>query len=246
MTYQAILTTAPGFAGPLYAQVANYLRDRISAAEWSPAEPMPNEAMLAKDIGVSVGTMRKALEMLEAERLIQRRQGRGTFVIEASDHLDIERFMPLVADGRKLKGEVVSLRSSQVAADGEAANRLAVRIGEPLVRFDFAWRASHGVRVAERVMVSQTRFPGIEATETLTAPFLFPIYRRIYKTIVNAIVERADCVVSDATLPEDLRQDSSRPLLRVERIARTRTGQVVEWSVRTIVLGTARYTASVE
>ncbi len=61
MTYQASLSAAPGFAGPLYAQVANYLRERITAAEWSSAAPMPNEAVLAKDIGVSVGTMRKAL-----------------------------------------------------------------------------------------------------------------------------------------------------------------------------------------
>ncbi|MBX9683332.1 MAG: GntR family transcriptional regulator [Hyphomicrobium sp.] len=246
MTYQASLSAAPGFAGPLYAQVANYLRERITAAEWSSSVPMPNEAVLAKDIGVSVGTMRKALELLEGERLIQRRQGRGTFVIEASDQSDVERFVTLVADGRKLKGEVTALTSDASTADAEAANRLAIRIGDPVARFELAWRASHGVRVFERVVVAQARFPEIERTAALPSPFLFPIYRRVYKTIVHAITERTDCVLPDLAMIEALRVEPSRPLLRVERSARTRTGQVVEWSVRTMHLGTARYAASVE
>lgn len=246
MSYQAVLSSGPGFAGPLYAQVANYLRERIVAAEWSAAEPMPNEALLAKEIGVSVGTMRKALELLEAERLIARRQGRGTFVIEASDHLDVDRFMTLIGDGRKLTGEVLALKSQSGFADAEAANRLAIRIGDPVARFEFTWRASHGVRVAERVMVSQARFPGIEATEQLSAPFLFPVYRRIYKTIVHSIAERVDCIAPDAVLPPEFRQETTRPMLRIERTARTRTGQIVEWSLRTVILGSARYATTVE
>ncbi len=67
--------TAFGFSGPLYAQVAAYLRDKISTSVWTPAAPLPNEASLAKDIGVSIGTVRKALELLEDERLIG--AGRG-------------------------------------------------------------------------------------------------------------------------------------------------------------------------
>jgi GntR family transcriptional regulator len=34
---------------------------------------------LARELGVSSGTMRKALDLMAAERLIVRRQGRGTF-----------------------------------------------------------------------------------------------------------------------------------------------------------------------
>lgn len=54
--------------------------------------PLPNEVTLARDIGVSIGTARKALELLEGEHLIERRQGRGTFVVESSNESELERF----------------------------------------------------------------------------------------------------------------------------------------------------------
>jgi GntR family transcriptional regulator len=67
-------------AGPLYHQINQLMRKRILSGEWTSARTMPNEAELAQEYGVSLGTMRKALELLTNEGLIVRRQGRGTFV----------------------------------------------------------------------------------------------------------------------------------------------------------------------
>jgi DNA-binding GntR family transcriptional regulator len=89
MSLQTAATQLPGFAGPLYVQVAGILRDKICASEWTARAPLPNEVTLARDIGVSIGTVRKALEMLENEHLIQRRQGRGTFVVETSHETEL-------------------------------------------------------------------------------------------------------------------------------------------------------------
>lgn len=241
MSFAAMADQLPGFAGPLYAQVASYLRDRISAAEWSPSTPLPNESLLAKDIGVSVGTVRKALEMLEAERLIQRRQGRGTFVLDATDQADVERFVTVAGDGRKLKAEVTTLTSSLVSADPDVAGRLSIRPGEQIGRFEMTWRAPFGVRAIETVFVSASRFPGIEETTKLATPFLFPLYRRSYRTIVHTITERLHCVLADEAQSAFLNAAPGQPLIRVERQARTRTGQIVEWSTRLMNLGTARY-----
>jgi GntR family transcriptional regulator len=246
MSFAAMADQLPGFAGPLYAQVASYLRERISAAEWSPATPLPNEALLAKDIGVSVGTVRKALEMLESERLIQRRQGRGTFVLDATDQADVERFVSVAAEGRRLKGEVVGLTATMMAADADVASRLSLRSSEPVVRFDFSWRAPFSVRAIETVYVSQNRFPGIEDIRELTTPFLFPIYRRTYRTIVHSTTERVSCMTADGSQSSFLSATPGQPLLKVERQARTSTGQIVEWAVRTMNLGGARFIAQYE
>jgi len=62
---------------PLYLQVRDALGERIAGGEWKPSTAIPNEGDLARQFGVSPGTMRKALDLLEAERLLTRRQGRG-------------------------------------------------------------------------------------------------------------------------------------------------------------------------
>ncbi|MDP1586413.1 MAG: GntR family transcriptional regulator, partial [Prosthecobacter sp.] len=92
MSLQAGIAHSPTFAGPLYMQVAAILRAKICASEWTPRAPLPNEVVLARDVGVSIGTMRKALELLEDEHLIERRQGRGTYVVETSLETELERF----------------------------------------------------------------------------------------------------------------------------------------------------------
>jgi GntR family transcriptional regulator len=64
---------------PLYLQLHDALAERVASGQWKPG-PVANEGSLAREFGVSAGTMRKALDLMEAERLITRRQGRGTFV----------------------------------------------------------------------------------------------------------------------------------------------------------------------
>ena len=64
----------------LYLQVRDALVQRISSGAWKPGSAIPNESDLAGEMGVSAGTVRRALQTMEADRLITRRQGRGTFV----------------------------------------------------------------------------------------------------------------------------------------------------------------------
>jgi GntR family transcriptional regulator len=65
---------------PLYYQVETHLRHRILSGEIKAGEKLPPEKELCKENGVSQGTLRKALSNLEAEKLIDRKAGKGTFV----------------------------------------------------------------------------------------------------------------------------------------------------------------------
>ncbi|GAA3390447.1 GntR family transcriptional regulator [Cryptosporangium minutisporangium] len=63
---------------PLYARIERELRARLARAE--PGDVVPAEAALAQEFGVARMTVRAALNALEADGLIERIQGRGTFV----------------------------------------------------------------------------------------------------------------------------------------------------------------------
>ena len=67
-------------ARPLYLQVRDVLVQRIVVGHWRPGATLPNETQLAQQLGISIGTVRKALDLMEMERIVTRRQGRGTFV----------------------------------------------------------------------------------------------------------------------------------------------------------------------
>ena len=53
---------------------------RIANGIWRPADALPSEHALADELGVSQGTVRKALDSLAADRFVERRQGKGTYV----------------------------------------------------------------------------------------------------------------------------------------------------------------------
>src|SRR5215813_8540747 len=85
---------------PLYLQLCDLMVDRIATRAWRPGNALPNEGNLAREFGVSPGTVRKALDRLEQMRLITRRQGRGSFVCDLTSGALVDRFATIrIADG---------------------------------------------------------------------------------------------------------------------------------------------------
>jgi DNA-binding FadR family transcriptional regulator len=60
-----------------YEQVYDQLRELIMTGELARGERLPNEAILARDFGVSRGTVREALRVLAAQSLIRTAKGAG-------------------------------------------------------------------------------------------------------------------------------------------------------------------------
>ena len=71
---------------PRYVILSDELRDGIRAGKWVPGDLLPSEAQLCLQFGVSRGTVVKAIDVLLAEGLLQRRQGVGTFVSRPALH----------------------------------------------------------------------------------------------------------------------------------------------------------------
>src|SRR5919108_2876690 len=94
---------------PRYHRIAESLRDRIHGGRLTPGTRLDNQRALAKSFGVTLMTLRQALELLERENLIARRHGLGTFVAAPSIDYDILQLRRFAGD-LSAQGEQVSTR----------------------------------------------------------------------------------------------------------------------------------------
>lgn len=71
---------------PKYIQVANIIRQDILDGTWRNGDALPPEKVLCTRFNIARGTMRQALQLLEAEGYLLREQGRGTFIRSVDRH----------------------------------------------------------------------------------------------------------------------------------------------------------------
>lgn len=72
---------------PIYEQIKNTIISQIMTDELSSGENLPSIRVLAKDIKISVMTIKKAYDELETEGYIKTVPGKGSFVSEKSTNL---------------------------------------------------------------------------------------------------------------------------------------------------------------
>lgn len=74
---------------PMYRQIADALREKISAGELKPGDALPTESILQEAFNVSRVTVRQALKLLTEEQIVESIQGSGTYVKEERVNYDI-------------------------------------------------------------------------------------------------------------------------------------------------------------
>lgn len=215
---------------PLYLQVRDALASRIAMGEWKPNAAIPNESDLAREFGVSAGTMRKALDMMEGERLLTRRQGRGTFVNDqASDEL-AERYSNIrTTDGQRVTGEVKMLSIAQATASPAECARLRLRPD------DCVWRIQR-VRLhkGEPFMVEDVAMPAVlfpDLGEQKDLPDRVVVLAQQYGILPGKGDERVSIGAASPFVAETLHLKPGAPILVLDRLVHDLGGRAVEWRV---------------
>lgn len=65
---------------PIYLQTAEWLIREVSSGRLIEGEKLPPERQMAADLGIAVGTLRKALQSLETKGFVERIQGSGNYI----------------------------------------------------------------------------------------------------------------------------------------------------------------------
>jgi GntR family transcriptional regulator len=229
---------------PLYQQVCDLLTRQIASGVWKPNAALPNELDLARELGVSGGTVRKALEKLEAGRLVMRRQGRGTFVIDQATPEAASRFDRL----RQANGDPIAWRAKLLQqAIGEPTPReqatLRIGPGEPVARKRRLLSVASGPFAVEEACLAVSRLPGLVA-ETL-GDWNALALAQPHGVHVNAASEEVRPVPASPEVAAQLCVEAGTMLLRLDRVLFAGEETPIEWRILTCRMRDEYYLAEV-
>ena len=110
---------------PLYSRIATILQGRIVSGQYEPGERLPTEEELVRYFGVSKITIRGALAVLEADELITRTRGKGTFVADVipesrqNIHTSLNEMVRMLSKSQTKPLEIkkIKIRESRIPKD---------------------------------------------------------------------------------------------------------------------------------
>jgi len=122
---------------PLHHQVTTDLAMQLRLGRWAPGAAIPSEQELCAHYGVSRGTVRRALESLARDGIIERHPGRGSFLCRPKSEGQIAgSYTRFRVEGPPLDAGGQILSFSRRRASPEIAEVLSLRRSEPLFRFE--------------------------------------------------------------------------------------------------------------
>ncbi|MCQ4160272.1 GntR family transcriptional regulator [Roseomonas sp. GC11] len=227
-------------ARPLYRQVEDILIGRIVGGEWPPGHLLPAEPDLAAELGVSQGTVRKALAGLERRHLIDRRQGRGTTVARhTSETARFTFFRVRDLSGRAVVSRITVLSCTPGEAEEWEAKALGLPAGAPVIRLRRIRQLDGSPRIFERCCLSAAIFPGFALLPGDLPTELYVLFQRSHGVTVARAEEELSAAPADAETAEALGKPVGTPLLMVQRIAYDVADRPVE--VRLSMIDTERH-----
>lgn len=216
---------------PLYAQVYDILVERIASGRWRPGDLLPNEFELARELGVSQGTLRKALDRMAGEHLLMRRQGRGTFVAEhTAEALHFRFFQLHDAKGLRAIPDSVGITVERTPANSKERLALELAEGAEVIRIRRIRTAAGEPVILEDIALPAARFAGIEKMDPIPNT-LYDLFQSAYGITVAAADEKLTAESANAREARRLDVEPGTPLLVIDRIATGVDGTPVEWRV---------------
>jgi GntR family transcriptional regulator len=218
----------PGFR-PLYRQVKEVLLRRIADQTWQPGDLIPSEQQIAAELGVSQGTVRKALDEMTLERLLTRRQGRGTFVARHDEARILFQFFKIVPNGgQRVFPESELKRVENARAEAEEREKLHLGAGERVIRFHRLRSLAGNPTIVEHISLPARLFPGLGETISIENN-LYELYANRFGITVAGGEERIRAKALPAEDAALIGLAPGTPILAIDRIAISIDGIPVEW-----------------
>lgn len=210
---------------PLYKQISQKIESDIVSGVYKEGDKLPSERQLAKENNVSVITSRKALAELEEEDLIERIQGKGTFVATKKYNRSLKRFVSFTemcsiigveAGSKELIKKLIVPKSKISRKLGVPENTQVVYISR--LRF-----------VDGKPMVIENNYFSLDYSYLLNEDLNSSLFEILNKKSAFTIVDSRKTIEITRSRPEEsslLEIPNNSPIILIESIAYLKGNQI--------------------
>ena len=233
----------PGGAPPIHERIADALRSEIVRGVYPPGSKLPTEAELSMLHRAGRGTIRTALQAVEAEGLVSARRGSGRVVLNAGVSQSFDELRSFAqwarATGRSPGGRFVS----RVLRRPEPAEATALQVeADADVLYTVRLRTLDGAPV----FVEHCTYPGWLAATIAQldegCPSVTAEVRRLTGTVAVTATHTLDLTRADETDAELLGCQPGDPVLRRRAVTRRADGVPCDYTDDHYLEGAASFT----
>ena len=191
---------------------------------------LPPERALSERFDVARETLRRGLRALEAEGLLERRQGAGTFV--ASPPVVKRPQLHSFSEEMRARGLVPSSRllsAGSIAAGAKLAQKLELVPGSPLLQIRRLRLANEQPMALETAYLAQSRLPGLDVAE-LGSASLYALLEQRCGVQIRSAVQRLHATVLNEDEARLLGVPAFSPSLLIERTTLSARGEIIEFA----------------
>lgn len=217
---------------PRYQRLRDQIAADIAAQVWKPGEAIPSETQLAASHKVALGTVRRAIDVLVAEGLVERSHGRGTFVRRPCFSQSLLRCLhiPNLAPGAAPHLISRILERAALPAPPEVAVRLGLKAGAESIRLVRQKWVERRILRCEEIWLSKARFaPMLNVELASIGNDLYPAFERLCGQLVATAEES---LTAEAVGPEHaalVGVPVGQPVVVIDRLTRGYDRQPLEW-----------------
>jgi GntR family transcriptional regulator len=218
---------------PYHYQLTEIIRKLISQKQWGQGDKLPSEREFCETFEISRITVRKALDSLAAEGLIQTTKGIGTFVSEQK-YLEKWANFPigftdsLANQGYRIETQVLTLET--IPSIEKISKELELSPGDLVLHL-------HRLRfiALEPILIVSSYLPqhlvlGIEKND-FTHKSLYEVLRSNYGLKIDKVKRGIEAVAATDIEARLLQVEFGAPLLQIESTSYTPDGKPVEYFI---------------
>jgi GntR family transcriptional regulator len=216
---------------PRYQRLRDELAAQIAEHRWRPGEAIPTEQELARTYDVAIGTVRKAVDVLVADGLLERFQGRGTFVRRASFDGSLFRFFRFQSKRgeRRIPASRILIREVTSAPSAVAAT-LQIEPHAEVIHMSRLRLIDDMPMLAEEIWLPYERFAAFATLELdEIGDLLYPVYETHCNQVIASASETLTVETIDPMHARMLRVEPGTPVVVIERLAYGYDRRPLEW-----------------
>lgn len=219
---------------PLYSQLKNLIIEKIESGEYKEDSKIPSEQELCEQYNISRPTVRQAINELTNNGYLYKEKGKGTFVAKSKTKIDIKNFTGFtdsILDSQDPgQHNIMSIRSVRMDEVSHLKDIFESQNYPPKSEFaeiKFITAEKNSVLSFNISYIPLMLFPEIIEDIKAKKPS-YDILRGKYPLLPVRTKSTLEVVYTDQSEAHYLQVQSGHPLIKIENILYSKSGQLVE------------------